>query len=67
MDSQSKFQRTFSCEFFPPKTSEGAEKLRRVRDKLAAINPEYFSVTFGAGGSTQTGTLDAVVEIQRAG
>ncbi len=67
MTSQDKYQRTFSCEFFPPKSPEGAEKLRRVRDKLAAIEPEYFSVTFGAGGSTQAGTLETVLEIQQAG
>jgi methylenetetrahydrofolate reductase (NADPH) len=46
-----------SIEFFPPKTPEGAEKLRVVRQKLAELNPKYFSVTFGAGGSTQHGTL----------
>jgi methylenetetrahydrofolate reductase (NADPH) len=53
----------FSIEFFPPKTDEGAEKLRVVRQKLAALHPKYFSVTFGAGGSTQQGTLDTVLEI----
>lgn len=57
----------FSIEFFPPKTAEGAEKLRVVRDKLALLNPKYFSVTFGAGGSTQQGTLDTVLEIKQAG
>jgi len=60
-------QKSFSFEFFPPKTPEGAEKLRVVRDKLAALKPNYFSVTFGAGGSTQQGTLDTVLEIIRAG
>ncbi len=60
-------QKSFSFEFFPPKTPEGAEKLRVVRDKLAALKPHYFSVTFGAGGSTQQGTLDTVLEIIRAG
>ncbi|HEY0847730.1 MAG TPA: methylenetetrahydrofolate reductase [NAD(P)H] [Noviherbaspirillum sp.] len=57
----------FSIEFFPPKTPEGAEKLRATRAKLAALKPKYFSVTFGAGGSTQKGTLDTVLEIQREG
>ena len=57
----------FSIEFFPPKTLEGAEKLRVVRDKLALLNPKYFSVTFGAGGSTQQGTLDTVLEIKQSG
>jgi len=56
-----------SIEFFPPKTAEGAEKLRAARAKLAQIKPKYFSVTFGAGGSTQSGTHDTVLEIQREG
>ncbi|MFW6041929.1 MAG: methylenetetrahydrofolate reductase, partial [Guyparkeria sp.] len=55
-----------SCEFFPPKSDEGAVKLRSVYQELArAIDPEYFSVTFGAGGSTQTRTFETVREIQR--
>ena len=57
----------FSIEFFPPKTPEGAEKLRIAREKLAELQPKYFSVTFGAGGSTQQGTLATVREIQAAG
>lgn len=57
----------FSIEFFPPKTPEGAEKLRIAREKLADLNPKYFSVTFGAGGSTQRGTLDTVLEIMAEG
>lgn len=57
----------FSIEFFPPKTPEGAEKLRIARAKLVELNPKYFSVTFGAGGSTQQGTLATVREIQAAG
>lgn len=56
-----------SIEFFPPKTPEGAEKLRATRAQLAQLHPKYFSVTFGAGGSTQTGTHDTVLEIQREG
>ncbi|WP_296945572.1 methylenetetrahydrofolate reductase [NAD(P)H] [uncultured Massilia sp.] len=56
-----------SIEFFPPKTPEGAEKLRVARHKLAALHPKYFSVTFGAGGSTQQGTLSTVLEIQAEG
>lgn len=56
-----------SIEFFPPKTPEGVEKLRIVREKLATLNPQYYSVTFGAGGSTQQGTLDTVLEIRREG
>jgi methylenetetrahydrofolate reductase (NADPH) len=57
----------FSIEFFPPKTPEGAEKLRITRQKLSELHPKYFSVTFGAGGSTQRGTLDTVLEILAAG
>jgi methylenetetrahydrofolate reductase (NADPH) len=57
----------FSIEFFPPKTPEGVDKLRIARGKLALLNPKYFSVTFGAGGTTQQGTLDTVLEIQAEG
>ncbi|TWI63118.1 methylenetetrahydrofolate reductase (NADPH) [Pseudoduganella lurida] len=57
----------FSIEFFPPKTVEGAEKLRATRAKLAELHPKYFSVTFGAGGTTQHGTLDTVLEIMASG
>ena len=57
----------FSIEFFPPKTAEGAEKLRVARGKLAELKPAYFSVTFGAGGTTQKGTLDTVLETRAAG
>lgn len=57
----------FSIEFFPPKTPEGAEKLRLARAKLADLGPKYFSVTFGAGGSTQDGTLQTVREIMAEG
>jgi len=53
----------FSIEFFPPKTAEGAEKLRATRARLATLQPKYFSVTFGAGGSTQQGTRNTVLEI----
>ena len=67
MESQKKFTPTFSFEFFPTKTPEGAEKLKLVREKLSKLNPKYFSVTFGAGGSTQQGTLEAVVDIQKSG
>jgi len=52
-----------SLEFFPPKTPEGAEKLRVARQKLYALKPEFCSVTFGAGGSTQEGTFNTVREI----
>ena len=67
MESQQQYPQQFSFEFFPPKTPEGAEKLVLVREKLAALKPKYFSVTFGAGGSTQKGTFDTVIGIQKAG
>lgn len=56
-----------SFEFFPPKTTEGAEKLSQTRALLSERNPEFFSVTFGAGGTTQDGTLSTVMEIQASG
>lgn len=56
-----------SFEFFPPKTSEGVEKLRETRLQLAKFKPEFFSVTFGAGGSTRDRTMETVLEIQQEG
>jgi len=56
-----------SLEFFPTKTEESAQKLRAARQKLYELKPEFCSVTFGAGGSTQEGTLQAVVEIMGEG
>jgi methylenetetrahydrofolate reductase (NADPH) len=56
-----------SIEFFPPKTPEGFEKLRVVRQQLYALQPEFCSVTFGAGGSTQEGTFATVREILAEG
>ncbi len=59
--------RTFSMEFFPPKTDEGVLKLRETRKQLTQLRPEFFSVTFGAGGSTRDRTLETVLEIQGEG
>lgn len=56
-----------SFEFFPPKTAEGMDNLRETRAQLAKFNPEFFSVTFGAGGSTRDRTMDTVLEIQQEG
>ena len=56
-----------SIEFFPPQTPEGVEKLRAVREKLAVLKPEFFSVTFGAGGSTRERTFAVVKEIAAEG
>jgi methylenetetrahydrofolate reductase (NADPH) len=54
-----------SFEFFPPKTPEGRSKLRDTWRRLAELRPAFFSVTFGAGGSTREGTLETVLEIRK--
>ncbi len=54
-----------SFEFFPPRTAQGKQTLRQVRQALSTLNPEYFSVTFGAGGTTQEATLETVLDIQQ--
>ena len=54
-----KNSKTFSFEFFPPKTASGSQKLIDIAKIFEAVPADYFSVTFGAGGSTQQGTLDA--------
>ncbi len=54
-----------SCEFFPAKTAKGIANLSKVQHELAAIDPAYYSVTFGAGGGTQDTTFDAVIDIQK--
>ncbi|OIR08955.1 5,10-methylenetetrahydrofolate reductase [mine drainage metagenome] len=56
-----------SFEFYPPQTPEGIEKLSAARQRLAAMKPEFFSVTFGAGGSTQDRTLEAIRQIHAEG
>jgi methylenetetrahydrofolate reductase (NADPH) len=60
-------ERTYSFEFFPPKTPEGMTKLRETRKQLAQLGPKFFSVTFGAGGSTRERTLETVLEIRAEG
>ncbi|MEI6733843.1 MAG: methylenetetrahydrofolate reductase [NAD(P)H] [Comamonadaceae bacterium] len=60
-------KRHLSIEFFPPKTPEGVEKLRRARQQLYTLKPEFCSVTFGAGGSTQEGTFNTVRDILAEG
>ena len=67
MQSQKKHPRTFSFEFFPPKTVEGKERLRAAWKQLGQLQPKFFSCTFGAGGSTRDGTLETVLEIRAAG
>jgi methylenetetrahydrofolate reductase (NADPH) len=59
--------RQYSVEFFPPKTQEGVEKLRATRRQLAQLKPAFFSVTYGAGGSTREGTLATVLEMRAEG
>jgi methylenetetrahydrofolate reductase (NADPH) len=56
-----------SFEFFPPKTDVGYEKLLKAHDELKAVNPEFFSVTYGAGGSTQERTIETVIELNSRG
>jgi len=67
MQSQKKHPQLFSFEFYPPKTEEGAANLQIVHSKLAKLNPDFFSVTFGAGGSTRDLTFDTVIDIQAKG
>ena len=57
----------YSFEFFPPKTAEGMSTLRDARAELAKFNPDFFSVTFGAGGSTRDRTMETVLDIQQQG
>jgi methylenetetrahydrofolate reductase (NADPH) len=67
MESQKKYKRCFSFEFFPPNTAEGAQKLAQTAKQLAQLDPEFFSVTYGAGGSTRERTLQAVLDLCKAG
>ena len=54
---------SFSFEFFPPRTEVGHQKLKQVREKLNQLGPRYFSVTYGAGGTTRDNTRDTVLEM----
>jgi len=65
MDSQNKYPKAYSVEFFPPKSEESAAKLRNTYTQLAPLKPCFASVTFGAGGSTQERTFDTVREIKQ--
>lgn len=64
MESQRRHPRTFSFELFPPKTPEGVAHLRTTVQQLAQLKPRFFSVTFGAGGSTRDRTYETVKDIQ---
>ena len=67
MQTQKQFKRRFSFEFFPPKTEEGMAKLHQARDQLAECNPDFFSVTYGAGGSTRERTISTVLDLHEKG
>jgi len=60
MKSQKKYKPTFSLELFPPKTNDGMKKLQMAARKMTEVDPLYFSVTYGAGGSTRDRTLETV-------
>ncbi|MCG8323994.1 MAG: methylenetetrahydrofolate reductase [NAD(P)H], partial [Thiotrichales bacterium] len=64
MESQKKFTRHFSFEFFPPRTPEAVGKLQMTQERLARLRPSFFSVTFGAGGSTRDRTFETVMDIR---
>ncbi|QAB15981.1 methylenetetrahydrofolate reductase [NAD(P)H] [Hydrogenovibrio thermophilus] len=64
MQSQQQYEQKLSLEFFPPRTEKGMEKLKTVIQELSPIQPEYMSVTYGAGGTTQSRTIDTVRYIQ---
>lgn len=63
MESQKQYKSKFSFEFFPPKTRQAVEKLQMTTERLAQLNPSFFSVTFGAGGSTRERTFETVMDI----
>lgn len=65
MTTQGTLRPSFSFEFFPPRTPEAVGKLQTTRDRLARLKPDFFSVTFGAGGSTRDLTFETVQEIKR--
>lgn len=65
METQRRFPQVFSFEFFPPKTAEGEARLRAAWRALRPLRPAFFSVTYGAGGSTRERTLETALAIQR--
>ncbi len=67
MYTQKKYDQLFSFEFFPAKTAQGAANLQLVQKKLAELNPYFFSVTFGAGGTTRERTYETVMQIAQSG
>jgi methylenetetrahydrofolate reductase (NADPH) len=67
MKTQEKYPKTYSFELFPPKTTDGMEKLKAAVGRLNVVAPRYFSVTYGAGGSTQERTFDTVTWLRGEG
>lgn len=67
MQSQRKYPKLYSFEFYPPKTAAGEVSLQKVHSELAKLDPDFFSVTFGAGGSTRDKTYETVLKIQQSG
>lgn len=67
MQTQLNKKRIYSFEFFPPKTEEGVSRLKETQRQLAQLGPEFFSCTYGAGGTTRDRTLETVVAIQQSG
>ena len=64
---KSKNSRHFSIEFYPPRSKEGINKLDKVHAELAGLNPNFFSITYGAGGSTKEGTKNLVLDFKKQG
>lgn len=64
MKTQKKYPAKYSFEFFPPRTPEAAGKLQMTQERLAKFEPDFFSVTFGAGGSTRDRTLETVLDVR---
>lgn len=64
MESQKKHPKHFSFEFFPPRTPEAVGKLQTTQERLSKLNPSFFSVTYGAGGSTREKTFETVLDIR---
>jgi len=67
LQTQLNKKRIYSFEFFPPKTEEGVARLKETQRQLAQLGPEFFSCTYGAGGTTRDRTLETVVAIQQSG
>ena len=66
MSGQKRHPKTFSFEFFPPRDAEAAGKLQLTQEKLKTLSPDFFSVTFGAGGSTRDRTLETALQIRES-